>query len=147
MPDEQQKFAREKLQKQREDQKAAAAGGSKSKKKHKIDNVNAALMIATAIFFDIIIGFISLLNFLLPPLGTILSAPIIVVGYATILLWLTIKGVRLLTAKKLVAMGLGSIVALIPVLPGITTLTIMTVVFDRTESLYEITRLVIVGCY
>ena len=101
----------------------------------KISNVTAVLMVSVALFFDLIIGLVSLINFILPPLGAILSAPVIILGYATIYLWFMIKGVKLMTGKKLAAMGLGPVIALIPILPGVTTSTVLTIIFDRKEGL------------
>ena len=129
--------SRGRLQKRKAGQKAATAGAkdrSGRAHKHKISNVSAVLMISVALFFDIIIALINLI----PVAGQIISMVIGAVAYAIFFLWFAMKGVRLMTPKKIAAMGTGLLISIIPiinVLPAVTASVILTIIFDRKEIL------------
>jgi len=91
-------------------------------------------MISVALFFDIIIALINLI----PVAGQIISMVIGAVAYAIFFLWFAMKGVRLMTPKKIAAMGTGLLISIIPiinVLPAVTASVILTIIFDRKEIL------------
>jgi len=98
----------------------------------KIGKVTAIFMLIVAIFFDVLVFRI---NFI-PVLGQVLSIGITVFAYAIFLFWFILKGVKLMSGKKIAAMGGGFLVEIIPIvnmLPAVTFSVAMTILLDRKE--------------
>lgn len=97
-----------------------------------ISNIWAFLMLGTALFIDIIVFFINLIPFI----GQLISICIGFVAYLGFFLWFTLKGIRLMTPKRIAAMGTGFLISLIPLLnmlPEITFSVVATIMSTRVK--------------
>ncbi len=105
--------------------KPTATSGSEDESQ-KIGLGSIYLMIGTALFFDLIIFLINLI----PVIGQIISIVIGGMAYIVFFLWFMMKGVKLMTGKRIAAMGSGLVISLIPLvnmLPAITGSVAITI--------------------
>lgn len=103
------------------------------KKEPKISKETAWMMITVAIFFDLI----SFLINLIPIVGQVISIAIPIVAYPTFFLWFMLKGVKLMTTKRIAAMGGGFVVEVIPLvnmLPGVTASVVFTILSTKVKE-------------
>ena len=100
---------------------------NESKSTNRIGNVTAAFMVVVAIFADLIS--------LIPVVGTIIA---LVFGGGTLALWFLMKGVGLVSPKKMAVWGLNLLAEVIPgvgtVWVGYTVGTIMMLAIVRVED-------------
>ncbi len=109
----------------------------KSGKKMKITGLTAVLMIGVALIIDLLVLFINLLHFI-PVVGNFFAS---MFGYLIGLtagmiftFWFFLKGVKLMTPKRILSMGSGWLIAIIPVLntlPGWTIAITATIASSR----------------
>ncbi|GEM_PF-4259925 len=109
--------------------KARASGGNGEK----LSQGTKYLMYGTAIFFDLLIALINII----PIAGQIIGLAISVLAYGIFFFWFSLKGVRMLTPKKLASMGLGFLFSWTP-LPAITASVFFTIFFEKREELLAI---------
>jgi len=82
----------------------------------KIDNTTASLMVATAVFFDVL-SIVPVLNWF----STFFA-------FMTFGVWFMIKGVGLISPKKIAAPIISVIIELIPAISAIPSITLMIIV-------------------
>ena len=103
------------------------------KKKEKIDNITATLMIGTAVLFD---GFQAFLTLLL--IGPFVNWLISIFAWLTFFLWFMLKGVHFTkNLNKLFTFMGGSLMEIIPVvdaLPAWTATIIITILMIKAED-------------
>src|SRR3989344_3205108 len=97
-----------------------------------ISNAWAFIMIGVSLFFEGIVFFVNFI-FLIGTIAAIITG---FVAYMTFWLWFTLKGVRMMTPKRIVAMGTGFFISLIPILnmlPELTIAVIITIASTRVK--------------
>ncbi len=103
------------------------------KKKEKIDNITAVLMIGTAILADGIQVFLTLIL-----IGPFVNWLISIFAWLTFFFWFYLKGVNFTNnPKKIFTLAGGSLLEALPIIASfpIWTLTISTTIFmDKAES-------------
>jgi len=98
-----------------------------------ISNTTLALMISVAIFFDVLQFIIGLV----PIAGQYISVMVTIIALPTFYLWFKIYGRSFMSPKKVMALGCGTIIELIPILnilPGWTVAVIFLVGIERAEK-------------
>jgi len=103
------------------------------KEKEKIDNIDATLMIGTAILIDGTQTFLTLIL-----IGPFVNWLISIFAWMTFFLWFMLKGVKFTkNPKKIFTLAGGSLLEAIPIIASfpIWTLTISTTIFmERAEN-------------
>jgi hypothetical protein len=85
----------------------------------KISTATTYLMIGTALVFD---AFSFVINFI-PVAGQAIAFFSDPIGYLIFFLWFMIKGVKLMTKKRVAAMGGGLVISFIPILDALPEMT------------------------
>lgn len=104
---------------------ASAVGGMLSGHGSKISNATFGLMIATALFYDLL-SIVPVVNWF-----------VAIFAWLTFALWFMILGVGLISPKKVATWGSSAVIGVIPVLAAIPELTlavIITVILIRAED-------------
>lgn len=96
------------------------------------------LLISTALFFDI---FQFVIN-LIPVAGQIISTLITGLAFMTFWLWFRIKGLKFNSPKRVLSIGLGTIIEAIPILNILPGWTIAVLVIVGTTKIKKIAKII-----
>ncbi len=96
------------------------------------------LLISTALFFDI---FQFVIN-LIPVAGQIISILITGLAFMTFWLWFRIKGLKFNSPKRVLSMGLGTIIEAIPILNILPGWTISVLLIIGTTKIKKIAKII-----
>jgi hypothetical protein len=107
---------------------------SEQDKKPKIKKGTMVLMVATALFFDVLGALINLI----PGLGQVLAIFIAWAGQATFWLWFKMHGVSYGTKKRAVSVTAGFIIGMIPFLNIIPELTLQVILILGTLEVEDL---------
>lgn len=96
-----------------------------------ISNFSAVLMVAVAVIFDLLQFFLNLLHFI-PAIGNavafVTTSILTIIAWLTFYIWFKTKGVTFNTSKRMLSLGGGFLIELIPILNALPAWTLSVVI-------------------